>query len=83
MYTVILSGRAKKDLRKIDNRFKGKVTQSIELLRINPLMGEKMSGEFQGSFRVKIPPIRIIYTPDYKNKIILIRAIGHRQGIYK
>ena len=53
------------------------------LLRDNPLLGEKMAGVFAGSYRIKIPPVRIIYMPDMKNKIIWIRAIGHRGDVYK
>jgi len=34
-------------------------------------------------YKIKIPPLRIIYTPDFKNKIIWIKAIGFREGIYK
>ena len=83
MYQIKLSNRAKKELRKLDKRFEGKVTVSINLLKINPLAGEKTGGEFQGSYRIKIPPIRIIYTPDHENKIIWVRAVGQRQGIYQ
>jgi mRNA-degrading endonuclease RelE of RelBE toxin-antitoxin system len=42
-----------------------------------------MSGEYNGSYRIKIPPIRIIYLPDFKNKIIWVRAIGFRGDVYK
>ena len=42
-----------------------------------------MHGEFQGYYRIKIPPLRIVYLPDIKNKIIKVRAIGFRGNIYK
>ncbi|EKE15033.1 MAG: hypothetical protein ACD_12C00188G0004, partial [uncultured bacterium] len=41
------------------------------------------SGEYNGSYRIKIPPLRIIYLPDFKKNIIWIRAIGFRGDIYK
>jgi len=83
MYQVNLLNQAKKDLKKLDKRFQGKIILSLRLLRSNPFLGEKMSGEFYGSYRIKIPPIRIIYTPDLKNKTIWVRAIAYRQGAYK
>ena len=83
VYQVNLPSRVRKDLKKLDSRFQRKIILSLRLLQRNPFLGEKMSGEFNGSYRIKIPPIRIIYTPDLKNKIVWIRAIGHRQGIYK
>lgn len=83
MYQVNLSNSARKGLKKLDKRFQEKVIISLRLLKTNPFLGEKMSGDFQGSYRIKFYPIRVIYTVDIKNKIIIVRAIGHRQGIYK
>lgn len=83
MYQIKLSNQAEKDLKKIDKRFLAKISASLDTLASNPLLGEKMGGEFRGSYRIKIPPVRIIYTPDIESKKILIRAIKHRQGAYK
>lgn len=83
MFRVELSNRAEKDLKRLDKIYQNKVAKYIDLLSFNPFMGEKMVGEFQGFYRIKIPPLRIIYTPDFKNKIIWIKAIGFRGGVYK
>lgn len=83
MYRVILGNRAEKDLKKLDKRFREKVIKNLRMLKIEPFLGEKMAGEFKNSYRIKIPPLRIIYTPDFKNKIIWIRAIGFRGGVYR
>lgn len=83
MYQIKLSNQAKKDLKKLSKIYLPKVSHSIGLLTKNPFLGEKMSGDFQGSYRIKIPPVRIIYRPDLKTKTIWIRAIGHRGYIYK
>lgn len=83
MFLVILGNQAKKDLKNLDARSKDKVLRNLRALKNNPFLGEKMVGQFQGSYRIKIPPLRIIYLPDFKNKIIWIRAIGFRGKIYK
>ena len=83
MYQVKLSNQAEKDLKKLDKIYKTKVAKYIGLLTTNPLLGEKMEGQFKGWFRIKIPPLRIIYTQDAEKKIILVRAIGPRGSIYK
>ncbi len=83
MHQIRFTRRAEKDLRKLNKIYLPKVSKSFEALQLNPLLGQKMSGEFDGSYRIKIPPIRIIYFPDFKNKVIWIEAIGQRQGIYK
>ncbi len=83
MFHVSLLNAARKDLKKLDKRYQIKTISLLRLLETNPLLGEKMAGEFQGSFRIKIPPLLIIYTPDFKTKTIWVRAIGFRGGIYK
>lgn len=83
MYQVNLLNSARKGLKKLDKRFQEKVILSLRLLKTDPFLGEKMSGDFRDSYRIKFYPIRIIYNVDLKNKIITVRAIGHRQGIYK
>lgn len=82
MYQIKVNKRAEKDLKKLSTVYKQKAVRSLNLLASNPLLGDKMSGEFLGSYRIKIPPIRIIYQADHQNKIIQVRAIGHRQGVY-
>ena len=83
MYQVNLSNRAEKELKKLAPGYKTKITGLLNLLTDNPFLGEKMSGEFKGWYRIKIPPLRIIYSADFQNKIIIIRAIGHRGDVYK
>lgn len=83
MFEVNLTNKAEKDLKKLDKRFREKAISAMKLLKTNPFLGEKMTGEFKGSYRIKIPPLRIIYTADFENKIVWIRAIGHRGGVYK
>lgn len=83
MYLIFLENKAKKDLKKLDKRYKIKVSNFIDKLQFDPFLGGKMSGEYNGSYRIKIPPLRIIYLPDFKKNIIWIRAIGFRGDIYK
>lgn len=83
MYQVELLRSAKKDLKKLDRRFQEKAILTLRLLRENPLLGQKMEGNYKSWYRIKIPPLRIIYTPDFKNKIVWVRAIGFRGGVYR
>ena len=83
MYLVLLENQAKKELKKFDKNIQEKILKNLHLLESNPFLGSKMHGEFQGYYRVKILPLRIVYLPDIKNKIIRVRAIGFRGDIYK
>ena len=83
VYQIDLTNRAEKELKTLDKLFKEKVSLTIDLLASNPFLGEKMGGEFRGCYRVKIPPLRIIYILDIPNRKIMVIAIRHRQGAYK
>jgi len=83
MFQVNLLNSAKKDLKRLDKRFQKKAISLLRLLRFNPLLGVKMTGELKGWYKIKAPPLRIVYTPDFKNKIIWIKAIGFRGGVYR
>ena len=83
MNLIFLENKAKKDLKKLDKRYKIKASEFIDKLQYNPFLGGKMSGEYSGLYRIKIPPLRIIYLPDFKKNIIWIKAIGFRGNIYK
>lgn len=83
MYRVNLLNSAKKDLKRLDRKFQQKTVSTLYLLEKNPFLGDKMTGIFEGWYRVKIPPLRIVYTPDTKNKIIWVRAIGFRGNVYR
>lgn len=83
MYRVNLLNAAKKDLKNLDRKFREKTLHTLHLLEENPFLGDKMAGVFEGWYRIKIPPLRIVYTPDIKNKIIWVRAIGFRGKVYK
>ena len=83
MYRVNLLNSAKKDLKRLDRKFQQKTVSTLHLLEKNPFLGDKTTGIFEGWYRVKIPPLRIVYTPDNKNKIIWVRAIGFRGNVYR
>ena len=83
MYRVNLLNAAKKDLKNLDRKFREKAVRTLHLLEENPFLGDKMAGVFEGWYRIKIPPLRIVYTPDVKNRIIWVRAIGFRGKVYK
>jgi len=83
MFQVELSNRAEKELKRLDKIYQPKAAKYIDLLRVNPFIGQKMTGEFKGYYRIKIPPLRIIYSLNLKDKVVRIKALGFRGGVYK
>ena len=82
-YKIFLARKAAKDLKSLGTIYQPRVLKVIEELASNPMMGVKLKGQLEGLYKVKIPPIRVIYKLDVPNKIVLIVTIGHRQGFYK
>ena len=83
MIAISLYKEAKKFLSKLNSADRNKIVKALNKISINPLVGEKLKGEYEGFLKLYAWPYRIIYGFDSSNKIILIVTIGHRQGVYK
>ena len=82
MYQVIVPERVRKNLNKIPETFRHKIIITFSILSSNPFIGKKMRGEYDEHYTYRIWPYRIIYEIKKKKLIVLIVAVGHRQGIY-
>lgn len=83
MYELIFSKQSQKFFLKLRLSDKKKISKSVGKLIKDPLIGEKLKGEYEGLWKIKAWPYRIIYLISAEEKIITIVEIGHRQGIYK
>jgi len=51
---------------------------AFEKLSLDPFIGKKLSGEFEGHYSVRVWPYRVVYKI-YKNELlVLVIRIGHR-----
>lgn len=72
-----------KDLEKLDKPVAQRVLKKISWLsdnfeRVTP---ESLTGEFKGTFKLRIGDWRVIYT--IEGQTLVIQFIGHRREIYK
>lgn len=80
-YEVIITQRAKKDIRKLDRVVKKKLRKYLERFSKAPFgNSKKLVGSKQGSYRYRIGNYRVIFDI-VRNKIIILR-VGHRREIY-
>ena len=79
---VIVTPRAEKHLLKVPKTERKKIQKKLLLLKVNPFIGKKLSGEFKGKYSLKVWPYRIIYWINDKKKVIYVISILHRQGAY-
>lgn len=78
---IELSAKAIEKLQKLPLPEKKKIFKKLHSLENDPLLGKKLSGEFNGLFSLRAWPYRIIY--QFKQKIVFIVTVEHRQGVYK
>ena len=72
-----------KDLGKLDKPVEERLLKKINWLsnnfeRVTP---EPLSGEFKGTFKLRIGDWRVVYT--LEGQTLVIQFIGHRREIYK
>lgn len=81
-YRVVVPKRVQKELDRIDKRYRLKILAVLECLGENPYLGKKLSGEHGGKRACRVWPYRIIYVILDQELVVLVIAIGHRQGVY-
>ncbi len=77
-YEVIIARSAKKQLRDILLPWKVRIQKAIELLEEDPFLGEKMRGEFQGTYKIHVWPYRVFYNVQQKARRIEVTGVRHR-----
>ena len=83
MVKIYWTEDAIKDLERLDNPIEQRVLKKISWLsnnfeRITP---EPLSGEFKGTFKLRIGDWRVVYTVE--GQTLIIQFIAHRREIYK
>ena len=83
MYSLTLSPRARKALRKISTLYKQEVVNAIEELKEDPFSGKALRDDLTKRYSYKIGVYRIIYTINQKDKLVSIISAGHRAMVYE
>ena len=83
-FSVIIEKTAQKQLQSILRSDAIKVLAKIDVLRGDPLPRgcKKLSGPMS-SFLILSGNFRIIYKVDFKDRVVIIRDVGHRKIVYK
>lgn len=83
MYSVRISSRAERDLRKLDRAIKNRIVKVVLTLESNPRPSGclKVQSE-EGVWRLRVGDWRVGYTvDDVANEVVVVR-IGHRSEFY-
>ena len=73
------------DMEELDAKVARRVRERLEWLASNfdNVVPEPLHGEWHGYFRLRVGDWRVIYTVDWRNRLIIVHAVGHRSSIYK
>lgn len=86
MYEIELSRKAAKFYQKADTITVRRLNAAFDRLAEDPFHHyniKQLSGELQGSYRLRMGDIRIIYSVDDTINIVYIEVIGFRGDVYK
>ncbi len=81
--SLIIERPAKKKLKKFTHEIHMRIITAFVEIQNNPLIGEKLRGELQGYYKLRLGDYRIVYSFDSKQSKVSVVKIEHRQGIYK
>jgi len=83
-YTLVLSGAARKTLKKIPKKDRLVILEKLDLLKDNKkLLDVKRFKKIKFLYRIRVGNYRIVYKPDHDKKIISVIVIGNRKDVYK
>jgi mRNA interferase RelE/StbE len=86
MAQIVLSKKAGKYLKRMDERLKSQLITKLEGLASAPAEAagvKPMEGENEGCHRLRHGDLRVIYHWDKEVDVIVVLAIGPRGDIYK
>ena len=84
-FKVILHKDAVKDYKKSDSKLKARINKAIDAISENPFYGvhiKKLEGQLSCMYRYRIGDMRILYEIHNDIKIVRIKAIEPRGGVY-
>ena len=84
MYRVVLSGHARKALRKLERSVQERVVVALELLEVDPRPPKavKLKGE-DNVWRIRVGDYRIVYEVTDTELLVWVIRIADRKDVYR
>ena len=83
MVKILWTESAIQDIKKLDRVIARRILRRITWVagHFNKVAAEPLTGEFKGTFKLRIGDWRVIYS--IENDSIIIQFVGHRREIYR
>ncbi|MGI0084561.1 MAG: type II toxin-antitoxin system RelE family toxin [Nitrososphaerales archaeon] len=83
VYKIEYKSSVLHDLRQLNKETASRILSEIhETLSNNPLVGERLHGEFAGLYKLRVGEYRVIYARIAKERVLILR-IRHRSKAYE
>lgn len=82
-YAIHLTKRAQKDLGELQKKDLVRILRALRRLEEDPRIGFPLVGRLKGRWKLKVGSLRIIYTINDNELIIIVITVGHRRDIYR
>ena len=83
MYRLSYTDEAKKQILKLDERWKREIRIAVEEIAKTPSIGKSLTRELKGRFSYRVGDYRIIYRIYHSEVVVLILTVGHRRDVYE
>jgi len=84
-YRIVLSGKAERDIKKLDKPVRERVVKAVKNLSLvrypqqfKPLVGSKIA-----QCRLRVGDYRVLYDVYDQDGAVLVIRVGHRRDIYR
>ncbi|MBL7036835.1 type II toxin-antitoxin system RelE/ParE family toxin [Candidatus Microgenomates bacterium] len=82
MYKLLVSFKARKELKKISIFHKNAILDTLQTLKEDPFLGKPLTRNMSGKFSYRVGVYRIIYRINKKDRWVNILSAGHRSVVY-
>lgn len=81
-YQLLLSDKAERFLKKMDNSNQQRIVDKLKELKLNPKLGKPLTASLAGFWSLRVGKYRALYKIEEGKLLIFIFDIAHRKDVY-
>lgn len=82
-YRIRVTNTFERQLKKLAQRDRRRVWRLIGEVQESPYLFKPLSGQLSGARSARVGEMRVIYTVDENQRLVVLLYVGHREGVYE
>ncbi len=82
-YRIRVTNTFERQLKKLTQRDRERVWRLIGEVQESPYLYKSLSGQLSSARSARVGDIRLIYTVDGNQKLVVLLHVGHRERVYE